>query len=393
MGAPVWFICFIAALAIFLALDPFRLSPIAEYPNFSASPVNVRPLNGLKFPRDNENKLQASEIKFLNQVIGPESLAFDSQGRGPYTGIADGRVMRWDGPELGWTEFATMYPNGSENCKPRSPPEANLLYENECGRPLGLQFMERTGELYIADAIFGLLVVGPNGGQAKVLVSEADGLPFTFTNDVGISPEELVYFTVTSFQYPRKHFLLTAFAGDSSGTLLSYDPSTKEVKVLYRGLQTPNGVAISKDGSFLVLAETAVCRLNRFWLKGEKAGTMETFAELPGFPDNVRLNEKGQFWVAIYCRQSMISWVLLKYPLLRRLLLQLPISFNQLNFLFMGGARPHAMALLFDQNGQLLEVLEDQTGKTVIFISEVEERNGQLWMGSVIMPHIAVVSR
>ncbi|CAL5333810.1 unnamed protein product [Camellia sinensis] len=35
-----------------------------------------------------------------------------------------------------------------------------------CGRPLGLRFDKKTGDLYIADAYFGLQVVGPNGGLA-----------------------------------------------------------------------------------------------------------------------------------------------------------------------------------------------------------------------------------
>jgi hypothetical protein len=132
--------------------------------------------------------------------------------------------------------------------------------------------------------------------------------------------------------------------------------------------------------------------LIKYWLKGEKAGTTETFAELPGFPDNVRANGKGQFWVALYCRQSLAAWTLLKYPWLRRALLQLPLSFKQLNRIFLGGS-PHAMVILLDEHGQILEVLEDATGKTVRFVSEVEERDGLLWMGSVIMPHIAVLSR
>lgn len=392
MGGCAWFVVVcIAALAILLALDPFRLSPISDYPNFTALPVPVRPLFAPPFPRDHLNKLHSSHITFLHHVIGPESIAFDSRGRGPYTGTADGRIMLWNGPQIGWTEFATIYLNGSANCMPQSPPVANLAYEHECGRPLGIHFMEQTGELYIADAYFGLLVVGPDGGQAKILVSEAEGKPFAFTNDVEISNEGHVYFTVTSSQYPRRQFLLTAFSGDQSGRLLSYDPATKEVRVLFRGLQSPNGVAISKDGSFLVVAESAVCRVRRFWLKGEKAGTMEIFAELPGFPDNVRVNEKGQFWVAIYCRQSLYAWMLMKHPWLRRALLQLPLSFKQLNYIFVGG-QAHAMALLLDQDGQLQEVLEDQTGKTIKFISEVEERDGQLWMGSVLMPYIAIYS-
>jgi hypothetical protein len=39
-------------------------------------------------------------------LSGPESLAFDRRGGGPYTGVSDGRVLRWRGRRLGWTVFA-----------------------------------------------------------------------------------------------------------------------------------------------------------------------------------------------------------------------------------------------------------------------------------------------
>ena len=39
----------------------------------------------------------------------------------------------------------------------------------------------------------------------------------------------------------------------------------------------------------------------KLWLEGPKSGSRELVADLPGFPDNVRINEKGEFWVAIDC--------------------------------------------------------------------------------------------
>lgn len=73
------------------------------------------------------------------------------------------------------------------------------------------------------------------------------------------SPFECVY-CFSQFSKLHSQFLLTAFSGDQSGRLLRYDPVTKEVKVLYHRLQSPNGITISKDGSFLVFSETAHCR-------------------------------------------------------------------------------------------------------------------------------------
>ncbi|KAL5053053.1 hypothetical protein RYX36_033735, partial [Vicia faba] len=37
-------------------------------------------------------------------------------------------------------------------------------------------------------------------------------------------------------------------------------------------------------------------------LKGNKVGTSEILAILPSFPDNGKVNEDDDFWVAIHCR-------------------------------------------------------------------------------------------
>lgn len=76
--------------------------------------------------------------------------------------------------------------------------------EQVCGRPLGLRFHPETGDLYVADAYFGLMRVGGNGGQAEVLVDSAEGLPFKFTNDLDFGENGDVYFTDSSYKYQRR---------------------------------------------------------------------------------------------------------------------------------------------------------------------------------------------
>lgn len=78
--------------------------------------------------------------------------------------------------------------------------------EHICGRTLGLSFSGLNGELYIADAYMGLLVVGPNGGLASKVASEAQGTPFGFTNGVEIHPTNgAVYFTDSSSCFQRRY--------------------------------------------------------------------------------------------------------------------------------------------------------------------------------------------
>lgn len=76
---------------------------------------------------------------------------------------------------------------------------------------------------------------------------------------------------------------------DASGRLIRYDRCSKEITILLRGLAFANGVSLSEDCSLVLVAETTTCRIIRLWLKE----IMTFFAELPGFPDKIRSNSKG----------------------------------------------------------------------------------------------------
>lgn len=40
----------------------------------------------------------------------PESLAFDLTGQGPYVSVSDGRILKYEKPEIGFVEFAYASP-------------------------------------------------------------------------------------------------------------------------------------------------------------------------------------------------------------------------------------------------------------------------------------------
>ena len=58
-----------------------------------------------------EHSLHAARLLHVTRAVGPESLVFDSHGEGPYTGVADGRILKWEGKKRGWTEFAVTSSN------------------------------------------------------------------------------------------------------------------------------------------------------------------------------------------------------------------------------------------------------------------------------------------
>lgn len=183
----------------------------------------------------------------------------------------------------------------------------------------------------------------------------------------------------------------SVLSGDKTGKLLKYDKSSKWLTVLLRDLAFANGVALSKDRSFVLVAETNSCRIIRLWLRGPNAGKKDTFADLPGFPDNIRRSPDGEFWVALHAKKGTFARVALSNTLIGNLLLKLPLSFRQLHSMIV--RRPHATILKLSEEAKVLEVLEDNEGKVLRFPSEVEERDGKLWIGSVLMPFIGIYNR
>eukprot|EP00252_Welwitschia_mirabilis_P021752 TRINITY_DN5674_c1_g1_i3.p1 TRINITY_DN5674_c1_g1~~TRINITY_DN5674_c1_g1_i3.p1 ORF type:complete len:397 (-),score=32.56 TRINITY_DN5674_c1_g1_i3:158-1348(-) len=379
----------VAAISLWIGADPLRLSPCSKFPNLQIKQVQLHD-SSKTLSLDPASKLKSSQVfATLKGGVGPESLAFDSLGRGPYTGISDGRIIRWESSDVGWIDFAATAPNRTEECESRNSAAARPELEHICGRPLGMRFWKETGELFVADAYFGLAVVPPEGGAARKIADEAEGVPFRFTNDLDFDEHGNIYFTDSSSVFRRRHFMLSLLSGDDTGRLMKYDRKTGKITVLLRGLRFANGVAVSKDFSFLLVAETTNCRILRYWLKGPQTGSSEVFALLDGFPDNVRRNSVGDFWVALHCRRNFASDLMLSRKWLLRALLRLPLSMKQLHYLFTGGSK-RATAIRLAENGKVLEVIEDLKGDTVTFISEIEERNGKIWMGSVIVPTVTV---
>ncbi|RLM79068.1 protein STRICTOSIDINE SYNTHASE-LIKE 10-like [Panicum miliaceum] len=333
----------ISCLAVLSLLLPCTARPVRETATIDGS-------------RSQHLNLRGSLLR------GPESVAFDGAGAGPYSGVSDGRVSKWNGQARGWSTYAYSPGYSAKACTASRIRPAELT-ESKCGRPLGLRFHYDSGNLYIADAYKGLMRVGPGGGEATVLATKADGVPLRFTNGVDVDQVTgEVFFTDSSMKYPRSQHERVTATGDSTGRLMKYDPKTNRVTILQSGITYPNGLAISADRTHLVVALTGPCKLMRHWIKGPKAGTSEPLADLPGYPDNVRADGKGGFWVALH-REKM----------------EVPF-----------GPDSRLLAVRINSGGQVIQVMR---GSKNVRPTEVVERDGgKLYMGSVELPYVVVVS-
>ncbi len=60
--------------------------------------------------KSSNNNFSLFEAVPIEDAIGPESFAFDPLGEGPYTGISDGRIIKWQQNQQRWINFAITSP-------------------------------------------------------------------------------------------------------------------------------------------------------------------------------------------------------------------------------------------------------------------------------------------
>lgn len=159
---------------------------------------------------------------------------------------------------------------------------------------------------------------------------------------------------------------------DATGRFMSYNPQTKEVKVLIRNLEFPNGVSLNKDRRFVLICESVKSRILRYWLRGPKAGTVDVFANLTHNPDNIKMNSNGEFWVALNSGRGTIHNLGTQGQ-------QLMVELQEKD----------VIGMKFRETGDVLEVLDHSDIMNTV--SEVMENNGTLWLGSAVAPFVACI--
>lgn len=326
---------------------------------FSVWPVDIAPTGWTPpalAPSAAITKGSLASIERLgaNQGTGPEGISLDASGR-VYGGYLDGRVVRFssDGQHV-------------------------EVLGNTQGRPWGTFAAADGQRVLVADAIKGLLKI--EGGRVSTLATQADGVPFRLTDDVVQGPSGKIYFSDASSKFGIDKMMSDVFEHGANGRLLQYDPVSKNVTVLMKGLHVANGVTLGPDESYLLVSETLSYRVWRYWLKGAKAGQKEVFIDnLPGFPDNISFNGRDGYWLALYAPRDPLLDAMLPYPALLKAAYRIPQALQP-------KAKKVAHVLKLDMNGKVLVDLQDDQPNAYAPITSVREFNGALYFGSIEYP-------
>lgn len=286
----------------------------------------------------------------VGAVHGPEDVFVEDDGT-IVTGTADGRVLRVS-------------------------PKDGAIREvvNTGGRPLGV-VVDKDGSIVVADADKGLLRIV--GDTVQVLATEAEGVPFAFTDHLAIARDGSIYFTDASFKYGRNDYLLDALEARPNGRFVVLRPGAAKVDVILRDLYFANGVALADDESYVLVNETYRYRIHKHWLAGPQAGTTEVlFDNLPGFPDNISRSPRGTFWVAMFTVRKDLLDQMHPLPFTKELLAKLPKP-------LWPKPRKYGLVLEVDGDGRVLRSLHEPSGAHMKIITGVVEKDGVLTFGSL----------
>jgi sugar lactone lactonase YvrE len=340
----------ILIVLIFIALY-LILRSVSRIDSVGYNPPPIPELKGVFEPN---KRLLNAEKMVLSKGTGAEDVEVDNEGN-IYTGLENGLIVK--------VSF-----NKSEE-----------VIANTGGRPFGLRF-GGDGNLYVADGIKGLLKIDfKNNYKIEVLTNEADGIPFRFTDHLDVASDGKIYFTDASSKYGPGEYLYDLLESRPYGRFLVYDPKTKKTTTLMKDLYFSNGVALSKDESFVLVNETYRYRIWRYWLKGKKKDTYEVFYEnLPGFPDNLRTSPEGDFWLCLFTKRNKMMDLIHPYPSFKNILSTLP------KFLWPKPAK-YGFIVKLDSNGNVIETLQnpDTEEPKFVIITGVKEHNNYLYFASL----------
>jgi sugar lactone lactonase YvrE len=251
---------------------------------------------------------------------GPEDVVPGPDGV-IYTGLQDGRILAIAPDD--WTAREVA---------------------NTGGRPLGLE-ATADGRLLICDSPKGLLELELKTGALKTLATHDGAEPLIFCSNVVAAPDGEIFFTVSSMRYTIHDWKKDIVENVPTGRVYRRAANGALTR-LNDGLRFANGLVLTRDGKSLIVAETAGHCLIRLALAGERAGTSEVIAELPGFPDNLGADPDGVFWVAFASEPNPALERLHKLPLfLRRLAARLPETMQP-------KPSPVAWVAAYDEQGQ-----------------------------------------
>lgn len=340
--------------AAYLGFWPVPVEPVSWQAPAAPGYTGVHAVN---------NKLAAIQLIDLGDETGPEHAALSRDGK-LYAAMASGNILR-------------MNPDGT----------AQEVFVNTGGRVLGFGF-DAAGNLITADAIKGLLSIGPDRA-ITVLADQVNGDPIRYANAVAVAADGKIYFSDASTRFAPAHWggtfaasILDIMEQSSTGRVLEYDPAGKKVRIVAKGFSFANGIALSQDEKTLFVNETGRYRVWKIAARADNLDVTQNSRQaavlldnLPGYPDNLMRGLDGKIWLGFAKPRNPVIDAMSDKPFLRKITLRLPRALWPI-------PKAYGHVVAFHEDGRVITDLQDPAG-AYPETTAVTETHGRLYIQSL----------
>jgi sugar lactone lactonase YvrE len=342
---PRWLIvllALLAALMLYFAFWPVPIQPVAWESQASPGYTGAHAAN---------TRLANLQKISIGKETGPEHIALGKDGK-LYATVSSGAILR-------------MNPDGTELS----------TFVKTDGRVLGFDF-DAQGNMIAANEVRGLLSITP-AGEVTVLADKVGDQPIRFADAVVVAKNGKIYVSDASTRFAPKDWggsfeasVLDILEQSATGRILEYDPATKAMRIVAKGLSFANGIALSANERQIFVAETGRYRVWRIDVNasdldvrqtsGMSGATHIVLPNLPGYPDNLMRglptkDGKPTLWLGLAKPRSALVDKMAGKPWMRTLTLRLP------RFLWpIPPKYGHVMS--FTEDGTILTDLQDPSG-------------------------------
>lgn len=298
----------------------------------------------------------------LGLLDGPEDVVLDRQGR-LYCGDRRGYVWQFSGPNL----------------------EDGRIFSRVGGLPLGLG-VDAHDNIIVCVGGMGLYSIAPDGSSHPLATRTKrskfrirDDSPLRLTDDLDIAPDGKIYFSDASTRFDGVEYMFEMIEARPNGRVLCYDPATGDTSTIVKNMSFPNGICVAHDGRSILINSSSLYRVDRYWLEGPQAGSMEPFLEnLPGGPDNINRASDGGYWLAFAAMRSPVFDLAYEDASFRLGMLKELAQDEWLT--------PNlntSCVIKISESGEVVEALWDETQRNHSLITSMREYDGWLYLGGL----------
>jgi gluconolactonase len=166
------------------------------------------------------------------------------------------------------------------------------VFRKDAHGPSGNAF-DSQGRLYTCETRARRVTRTDKKGAIEVLADKFEGKRLNAPNDLAISKSDHVYFTDPAFGSQQDTRELDFYG--------VYHLAPKSpLKVVARPKGRPNGIALSPNGRILYVANSDEHNVRAYDLdrNGDASNERVLISNIDGVPDGLRVDEKGDLWVA-----------------------------------------------------------------------------------------------